>query len=86
LTDNQISDLGPLTNQTQITKLILPKNKVASLTPLVKWLKADAEGAKRFAPYLELYLVDNPLDEESRTKHIPALKGFGVRFKDFDKK
>ena len=41
--------------------------------------EADAKGNKRFAPYLFLYLAGNPLSEESKTKHLPALKAAGVR-------
>ena len=65
---------------------MLDKNKIASLVPLVKWAKADADGAKRFAPYLRLYVAGNPLDAESKAKALPALKAIGVRLEDADKK
>jgi hypothetical protein len=41
--------------------------------------KADAEGAKRWAPYLRLYLAGNPLSDAAKTAQITALKGYGVR-------
>jgi Leucine-rich repeat (LRR) protein len=86
LSDNQISDVGPLTSQTEVTKLLLDKNKITDLSALVKWAKADADGAKRFAPYLELYLAGNPLSDEAKSKQLPALKAAGVRLEDLGKK
>jgi Leucine-rich repeat (LRR) protein len=86
LSGNQIGDVTPLTGLTQIHLLQLDKNKVASLAPLVKWAKADADGAKRFAPYLRLYVAGNPLDAETKDKSLPALKAMGVRLEDVEKK
>ena len=37
--------------------------------------EADAKGAKRFAPYLRLYLAGNPVDR----KQVESLKTIGVR-------
>jgi hypothetical protein len=52
----------------------------------VKWAKADAEKDKRFAPYLRLYLADNPLSDDAKTKQLPELRKIGVRLEDLDKK
>ena len=41
--------------------------------------KADAEGPKRMAPFLRLYLSDNPLSEAARTSQLDAVKAAGVR-------
>jgi hypothetical protein len=41
--------------------------------------KEDAEGEKRFAPFLRLYLDGNPLTEEAKTKQLEALRGYGIR-------
>jgi len=79
LSDNQISDLAPLTKQTEVTLLMLERNKITDLTPLLAWAKADAEGPKRFAPYLRLYLRGNPLSDAAKTEQLKALKGYGVR-------
>jgi uncharacterized protein (TIGR03067 family) len=79
LKDNQIEDLTPLTKQTEISLLMLDRNKITELTPLVTMAKADAEGAKRFAPFLRLYLTGNPLSEAAKTQQLAALKQFGVR-------
>jgi internalin A len=79
LKDNQIEDLNPLTKQTELSLLMLDRNKITDLGPLVSMAKADAEGAKRFAPYLRLYLSGNPLSETAKSSQLSALKGFGVR-------
>jgi uncharacterized protein (TIGR03067 family) len=78
LNDNQIEDVTPLTKQPPMSTLQLERNKIADLTPLVTAAKADAEGQKRFAPYLRLYLKGNPLSEAAKSNQVPALKGFGV--------
>jgi uncharacterized protein (TIGR03067 family) len=79
LNDNQIEDVTPLAKQTEVSMLILERNKIKDLTPLVASCKADADGQKRFAPYLRLYLAGNPLSDAAKTQQLPALKGFGVR-------
>ncbi len=79
LNDNQIEDVAPLAKEAPMTMLLLERNKISDLTPLVTATKADAEGQKRFAPYLRLYLKGNPLSEAAKSSQLPALKGFGVR-------
>ena len=82
LKDNQITDLTPLGKQTELSLLMLERNKIADLAPLVNAAKADAEGPKRFAPYLRLYLAGNPLAAETKPKQLAALKSYGVRLED----
>jgi uncharacterized protein (TIGR03067 family) len=79
LNDNQIEDIAPLAKQTELSMLILERNKIKDLASLVASCKADAEGQKRFAPYLRLYLAGNPLSDAAKSQQLPALKGFGVR-------
>ena len=81
LRENQIADLAPLAKQTEVNLLLLERNKITDLTPLVNAAKADAEGQKRFAPFLRLYLAGNPLSEAARTTQLKALAGYGVRIK-----
>ena len=57
LKDNRITDVAPLAKQTELGMLFLERNQIADLSPLVQVAKKDAEGEKRFAPYLELYLA-----------------------------
>jgi hypothetical protein len=79
LNDNNIVDLAPLTKQKEISLLMLERNKITDLSPLVDMARADTEGAKRFAPYLRLYLAGNPLSEAARSSQVAALKKYGVR-------
>jgi hypothetical protein len=61
-----------------LSLLLLQKNKITDLTPLVDMAKADTQGERRFAPYLRLYIEGNPLTPASQ-KQLETLKGFGVR-------
>jgi uncharacterized protein (TIGR03067 family) len=79
LKDNLIEDLGPLAHQTELSILMLERNKIRDLSGLLKAAKTDAEGLRRFAPYLRLYLAGNPLSEQAKTKQLADLKSFGVR-------
>jgi Leucine-rich repeat (LRR) protein len=78
LSDNQVADLAPLSKQTDLRMLIIERNKVADLKPLVDSCKADFTSAKRFAPFLRLYLAGNPLGADS-AKQLEELKAVGVR-------
>jgi hypothetical protein len=69
----------PITKQTEISKLMLERNKITDLTPLVNWAKADSEGQKRFAPFLFLYLKGNPLSDAAKGNQLATLKSFNVR-------
>lgn len=82
LIENQIEDLTPLAKQTELGILMLDKNQIKDLTPLVAAAKADAEGPKRFAPYLELYLAGNPLSDAAKAEQLATLKKIGVRVKN----
>ncbi|MCC6418012.1 MAG: leucine-rich repeat domain-containing protein [Gemmataceae bacterium] len=79
LTDNQIANIAPLAKQTELSLLMLDRNKIDDLGPLVAAAKADAAGAKRFAPYLRLYLTGNPLKEATANGQLKALEKIGVR-------
>ena len=81
LNDNQIEDVTPLGKQTELSMLLLERNKIKDLAPLVTAAKADAEGPKRFAPYLQLYLAGNPLSDAAKNQQLAALKQYGVRIK-----
>jgi internalin A len=80
LHENQIVDVAPLAKLNELSLLILSKNKIADLAPLVDACKKDAAGPKRYAPYLRLYLADNPVASDAAKKdQIDALKAIGVR-------
>jgi hypothetical protein len=44
--------------------------------------KKDADGPRRFAPYLRLYVAGNPLSADAKAKQLKALKDAGVRIED----
>ncbi len=87
LSGNQIADLGPFAAAAPRMLLLLENNKITDLAPLVEACKKDSEGEKRFAPFLRLYLIGNPLSDAAKSAQVEALKGFGVKiFLEADKK
>lgn len=77
LSANNISYIEPLNGLNGLYYLFLEGNKIEDLSSLVKMVKEDKE--QRFAPYLNLYLKDNPLSAEAKDKQLPAIKEVGVR-------
>lgn len=78
LSGNTISDLGPLNGITPY-HLFLENNRIKDLTPLVIMAKTDADGEKRFAPFLNLYIKGNPLSSKAKSTQLSQLKEIGVR-------
>src|SRR5256884_217508 len=78
LSRNALSDIAPLEGLTNLFYLFLENNKIRDLTPLVKMTKADFEGEKRFAPFLNLYVKGNPTKGSQKAQ----LKDYGVRLND----
>ena len=78
LKDNKIVDVAPLANLTELRWTFLERNQIVDLLPLVAAAKKDAEGPKRFAPYWNLYLNGNPLNDSSKGA-LATLKEIGVR-------
>ena len=54
LQDNQVENVGPLSKQTELSLLLIERNQIKDLKPLVDAAKADSAGPKRFAPYLHV--------------------------------
>jgi hypothetical protein len=82
LSDNAIADISPAIKHPPQSVLLVERNKIADLAPLVSAAKADAEGPKTFAPFLRLYLEGNPLSEAAKTDQLAALKAAGVRIEN----
>lgn len=80
LSGNRIDDLRPLTSLPGLQYLFLERNRLQDLQVLIDWLKSDA--GQRFAPFLHLYLADNPLGSVARTRQLETLRGLGVRLGD----
>jgi len=81
LNENKISDLKSLAAPVPARLLLLERNQITDLAPLVEMATADAAGPKRFAPYMNLYVAENPLSEVAKSEQIEALKQAGVRIK-----
>ena len=79
LKENKIDDIGPLAKQTELSILMMEKNQIEDLTPLLNACKTDAQGPKRFAPYLRLFIAGNPLSEAAKKTQLEELKKIGVR-------
>jgi internalin A len=72
-----ISDLSPLANHTEWRYLFLSDNKITDLSVLVAAAKKDFEGQKRFAPFWKLYIGNNPLSDEAKTKQLAEITKYG---------
>ena len=81
LAENQVQDVKPLATLTELRWTFLQKNKIKDVGPLAAMAKKDAEGDKRFAPFWNLYLGGNPLNDASKKQHLAELKKHGVRLK-----
>lgn len=78
LSGNQISDVTPLTGLRAPSFIFLEKNRVRDLAPLNAWLTNDLATSRNFAPYLQLFLKDNPLSSRSK-KLVQQWAKDGVR-------
>ena len=81
LKDNEVKDLAPLESLTELRWTFLQGNQIEDLAALVRMAEKDAGGDVRFAPFWNLYVGDNPLNDESGGTHLDALKKVGVRVK-----
>jgi hypothetical protein len=79
LSENKIQNLAPFAAAAPRMLLLLEKNEIADLAPLVEACQKDAAGDKRFAPFLRLYLIGNPLGDAAKGAQIEALKAAGVK-------
>ena len=70
LWDNEITDIGPLTGLTNLAWLVLAYNEISDIAPLVANMGLG-EGDR-------VYVQGNPLSDESRNVHVPALRARGV--------
>lgn len=76
---NKITDLKPLKPLNELNFVLISGNQIKNLAPLVQMCREDAEGPKRFAPYMKLYLGNNPLSQDAKEAQIPALESLGVK-------
>ncbi len=78
LSGNQISDVTPLAGLRSPSFIFLEKNRVRDRAPLNGWLTNDLGTSRNFAPYLQLFLKDNPLSSRSK-KLVQQWAKDGVR-------
>ena len=81
-----IKEISAISDPTELKYLFLQGNKIRDLQPLLDMVEKDAAGEKRFAPYLHLYVADNPLRGKARGKQIRRMKKLGVRVNNAKKK
>ena len=70
LSSNQITDIEPLANLTELRVLDIEDNQIEDLAPLVANTGLSEGDIVR--------LTGNPLSDQARNKHIPALQARGV--------
>ena len=70
----RFSDLAPLAPLTELRFLMLDRNKITDLAVLLEMAKKDAAGEKRFAPFLKVYLKENPLSDAVKGQQLEELK------------
>jgi internalin A len=66
LKGNGVTDISPLEPLTELQFLFLEGNKITDLTPLHRMWKKDNDGAREWAPYCQLFIEGNPIDEPRR--------------------
>ena len=75
---NKLTSLAALQPLKKLSMVLARENQIKDLGPLVEMCKQDMAGEKRFAPYLELYIRGNPLDEEATKSQLDQLREMGV--------
>jgi hypothetical protein len=78
VTQNQVTNLTPLASLKDLDLLLVSKNQITDFGPVVEMCVADAGGERRFAPYLEIYLGENPLNASKKAEWFEKLKDAGV--------
>lgn len=58
--------------------LMMEGNDISDVSPLVDRIEADANDERQFAPFLRVYLRENPLSDDAR-EQIEAAKADGAR-------
>ncbi len=76
---NQIASLEPLTGLGELNMLIMQRNQVSDLSPLVEMCRKDFQGDRRFAPFLQVFLSENPIEAKKLETQRSELLSFGVK-------
>jgi internalin A len=78
---NRITDLSPLKGLDSLSFLFLEQNQIQDLSPLLELLKGDYEGRQLFAPYLNIHLKGNPLNDASKEAMEKFRREYRTRFR-----
>ena len=74
-----IKDLQFLKPLTELKYVMLADNQITDLATMIEMADADVKGEKRFAPFLRLYVYNNPLSDVAKSEQVAKLKELGVR-------
>ncbi|TWT50304.1 Internalin-A precursor [Rubripirellula amarantea] len=79
---NQVESLTPLKGLGELDLMMIRRNKIRDLTPLIEMCEADFNGDRKFAPYLDIYISGNPIDDATLNEQIQRLQALGVDVED----
>lgn len=77
---NQVTDLAPLTASNYWKYIFVEGNQLAEIGPLVEMCRKDLAERKRFAPFVRIYLEENPLSDRGKAQ-VEELKQMGIRLR-----
>ncbi len=74
LKNNQISVLDPLKPLNELGFLFLENNQIRDVSILIEMAENDQAGSRRFAPFLKIYLRQNPLRSRESAQQLEKLR------------
>jgi Leucine-rich repeat (LRR) protein len=78
LKGNGVTDISPLEPLTELQFLFLENNKITDFAPLHRMWKKYSDGPREWAPYCQIFIEGNPMDEPSKAL-VDQLKKAGAR-------
>jgi hypothetical protein len=78
LKGNGVKDISPLEPLTELQFLFLENNQITDLTPLHRMWKKDNDGPREWAPYCQIFIGGNAIDDASK-KLVEEMKKAGAR-------
>ena len=76
---NEITDVAPISSLKELRWTFLHRNQISDISPLVAMTKTNDGPDRSFAPFWNLYLGKNPMDDEPQKAKLAELKEMGVR-------
>lgn len=78
LKGNGVTDISPLEPLTELQFLFLENNEITDFSPLHRMWKKDNDGPREWAPYCQIFIEGNPINEASKTL-VEQMKKAGAR-------